>query len=135
MGRETENTMTLLEKLDWLMDKYGLNKSTLSKNSKIAYTTIDSLYKKGYQNAKLSTLMALSRYFNVSLDYLANDEIDNPRYGFDEIYSENELKILELYRNADERTQDIVNLALDFTPKGNKHSTTIKKWKDEHKDQ
>ena len=80
--------MTLLEKLDWLMDKYGLNKSTLSKNSKIAYTTIDSLYKKGYQNAKLSTLMALSRYFNVSLDYLANDEIDNPRYGFDEIYSE-----------------------------------------------
>lgn len=106
--------MTLLEKLDWLMNKYGLNKNTLSKKSNIAYTTIDSLYKKGYANAKLSTLLALSRYFNVSMDYLVNEDITNPRHGFDEIYSEKELRILELYRDADDKTKKIVEIALNY---------------------
>lgn len=106
--------MTLLEKIDYLMKKYDLNKNTLSKKSGIKYTTLDSLYKKGYSNVKLSTLMALARYFNVSLDYLVKDEIRNPRYGFDEIYSEKELKVLELYRLADRDTQRAIELILGY---------------------
>jgi len=106
--------MTLLEKIDYLMKKYDLNKNTLSKKSGIKYTTLDSLYKKGYSNVKLSTLMALARYFNVSLDYLVKDEIRNPRYGFDEIYSEKELKVLELYRSADRDTQRAIELILGY---------------------
>lgn len=106
--------MTFLEKLDWLMDKYGLSKGSLARQSKIPYTTIDSLYKKGYSNTKLSTLLALSRYFNVSMDYLVNEDITNPRHGFDEIYSEKELKLLELYRDADDRTKRIVEMTLNY---------------------
>ena len=68
--------LTLTEKLDLLMDERGLNKSQLSAQSGVPYTTIVSLYEKGAENAKRSTLLALARYFNVSLDYLADDSMD-----------------------------------------------------------
>lgn len=38
--------MNFLEKLDFLMEKYGLNKRTLALKSDIPYTTIDAWYKK-----------------------------------------------------------------------------------------
>ncbi len=68
--------MTLTEKLDLLMDERGLNKSQLSAQSGVPYTTIASLYEKGSQNAKRSTLLALARFFNVSMDYLADDSVN-----------------------------------------------------------
>ena len=68
--------LTLTEKLDLLMEERGLNKSQLSAQSGVPYTTIVSLYEKGAQNAKRSTLLSLSRFFNVSLDYLADDSIE-----------------------------------------------------------
>ena len=67
--------MTLLEKLDKLMNECGITKRQLSINSGIPYSTIDGLYKKGYQNIKLPTLQSLASYFNVSLDYLGDDDI------------------------------------------------------------
>lgn len=109
--------MTLLDKIDFLMKKYGLNKSTLSKNADVKYTTLDSLYKKGYSNAKLSTLMALARYFNVSLDYLVKDEITNPRYGLDAICTNKELEIIELYRNSDADKRKAIELILGYNSK------------------
>ena len=69
--------MTFLEKLDALKARTGDNNASLSRNSGIKYTTIDGLYKKGYSNMKLSTLIALSEYFHVSMDYLAKDYIDD----------------------------------------------------------
>ena len=65
--------MTFTEKLDLLMKERNINKSTLSKESGIAYTTIDGFYKKGADNIKLSTLKALALYFGCSLDYLVDD--------------------------------------------------------------
>ena len=38
--------MDFLHKLDFLMEKYGLNKNSMSQNSGIPYTTIDGWYKK-----------------------------------------------------------------------------------------
>ena len=68
--------MTFTSKLDDLMDKRKINKSILSKESGIPYTTIDGFYKKGTDNIKLSTLRKLAEYFNCSLDYLVDDEIE-----------------------------------------------------------
>lgn len=65
--------MNFLEKLDLLMQREHINKHALSRLSGIPYTTIDGFYKKGYQNAKLSTLNRLCAYFSVSLDYLVKD--------------------------------------------------------------
>ena len=61
--------MTFLEKLDLLMVREGLNKSTLSKKCSIPYTTIDGWYKKGYEGVKLVTVKKLSDCFNVPLDF------------------------------------------------------------------
>ena len=69
--------MTFTEKLDKLMQERHINKSILAKESGVPYTTIDGLYKKGSDNIKLSTLRKLSSYFNCSLDYLVDDEIEN----------------------------------------------------------
>ncbi len=72
--------MNFLEKLDFLLVQRNMNKLQLSKATGIPYTTIDSFYKKGYDNIKLSTLLKLSNYFQCTLDYLVDDnseEINN----------------------------------------------------------
>lgn len=69
--------MGLTDKLDLLMKERNINKAELARESGIPYTTIDGFYKKGAENAKLSTLKKLCAYFNCTLDYLADDEIIN----------------------------------------------------------
>lgn len=66
--------MSFTDKLDALMAEKGINKSILSKEAGIPYTTIAGFYSKGTDNAKLSTLKKLSAYFNCSIDFLADDE-------------------------------------------------------------
>ncbi len=67
--------MGLTEKLDLLMKEQNINKAELSRASGVPYTTIDGFYKKGSDNAKLSTLKRLCAYFNCTLDYLADDTV------------------------------------------------------------
>ena len=88
--------MDFLEKLDYLMLQNSLNKSTLSKNCGIPYTTIDGWYKKGYEGLKLTTLRKLSEYFNLPLDFW----IDNSNIGLT-LNKEEELLIIN-YRNNPE---------------------------------
>ncbi|MHB8065797.1 MAG: helix-turn-helix domain-containing protein [Ruminiclostridium sp.] len=68
--------MKLTDKLDILMSEKGINKMELAKQSGVPYTTIVNFYEKGTDNIKLSTLTKLKKYFNVSLDYLADDNIN-----------------------------------------------------------
>ena len=65
--------MSFTEKLDMLMAERRINKSILSREADIPYTTIDGFYKKGSDNIKLSTLKKLAAYFHCSLDYLVDD--------------------------------------------------------------
>lgn len=67
--------MGLTDKLDSLMKERNINKAELARESGVPYTTIDGFYKKGSDNAKLSTLKKLCSYFNCSLDYLADDNV------------------------------------------------------------
>lgn len=73
--------MDFLQKLDFMMENYSLNKRTLSLNSGIPYTTIDGWYKKGYEGMKISTLRLLASYFNTVLDFWIQDDITDPNYG------------------------------------------------------
>lgn len=71
--------MGLTDKLDLLMKERNINKADLARESGVPYTTIDGFYKKGSENAKLSTLKKLCSYFNCTLDYLADDDVgDQP---------------------------------------------------------
>jgi repressor LexA len=66
--------MTMTEKLDILMTERGVNRSQLARLSGIPYMTIVNFYEKGTENTKRSTLVKLSRFFDVTVDYLAIDE-------------------------------------------------------------
>ena len=59
-----------LDILNELMAEKGINKSILSKESGVPYTTIDGFYKKGCDNIKLSTLEKIADYFGVTIDFL-----------------------------------------------------------------
>ena len=66
--------MTMTEKLDILMSERSINKSQLSRLSGIPYMTIVNFYEKGTENIKRSTLIKLSRFFDVTVDFLIVDE-------------------------------------------------------------
>lgn len=66
--------MTMTDKLDLLMRERGLNKASLSREAGIPYMTIVNFYEKGTENVKRSTLLKLSRFFGVTVDFLAVDE-------------------------------------------------------------
>lgn len=68
--------MKFIEKLDELMSREGISRAGLSKSSGVPYTTIINFYEKGTDNIKLSTLRKLADYFDVSIDYLVDDETE-----------------------------------------------------------
>ena len=74
--------MNLLEKITYLMNENGLNKRTLSQASGVPYTTIDGLYKKGYEGARMSTIKALAGFFGVTLDSFCRDDINELQYAY-----------------------------------------------------
>lgn len=98
--------MSFLTKLDRLMREKNINKSQLSKESGVPYTTIDGFYKKGTDNIKLSTLKKLATYFGCSLDYLADDDVPEDiseihtiaAHHDEENWTEAELKEIEAFK-------------------------------------
>lgn len=105
--------MDFLEKLNYLMEENGLNKSSLAKACDIPYTTIDGWYKRGYEGLKLPTLRKLSDYFNLSLDYWADDEITKPIYKKSKMLelTAKEIKLIQDYRFlSDESKSNVENI-------------------------
>lgn len=87
--------MTFLEKLEYLMKKNNIkNLHELSTKCKIPYSTLRGFYTKGTDNIKLPTLRTLSKFFNCSIDYLADDDIvDIKPYGDGQI--DEDIKIFQ----------------------------------------
>ncbi|MCL2222728.1 MAG: helix-turn-helix transcriptional regulator [Oscillospiraceae bacterium] len=102
--------MNFLARLDKLMEERGLNKHTLSQKSEVPYSTINSFYTKGYENAKLVTLTKIARTLGVTLGYLAWGENCESTSGI----SESEYSLILKYRSLDERGQDAVENTLDY---------------------
>jgi transcriptional regulator with XRE-family HTH domain len=69
--------MGLTDKLDKFMKEQGMNKRQLAKGADVPYTTIDSFYRIGSDNIKLSTLKKLASYMKCSIDYLADDDVES----------------------------------------------------------
>lgn len=107
--------MKMTDKIDLLMKERQLNKRQLSMQARIPYTTISSFYDKGTENVKLSTLKSLARFFDVSLDYIADDSVEDRNYGksFDFKVGMKEIDHIKKYRTLDEYGQGTVDLILD----------------------
>lgn len=66
--------MKFTDKLGMLMEERGLSRMGVAKGSGVPYTTIVNFYEKGSENIKLSTLRKLADFFEVSLDFLVDDD-------------------------------------------------------------
>ncbi len=108
--------MDFLEKLNFLMDKFNMNKSTLSKACDIPYTTVDGWYKRGYEGLKLPTLKKLSNYFDISLDYWADDSLIEPipKKNYNPILTKKELQFLNDYRKLNPEIQYIIEQIINY---------------------
>jgi len=93
--------MNLRLKLEMLMNEKGLTKAQLSKDTNLPYTTIDSILKRDtFEKVKLSTLQTLKQYFNVSLDYLMDDNVQDKNYGKPQLpITYREQQLIVAYRN------------------------------------
>ena len=101
--------MNMLQTLDRLMKEKGLNRSRLAQKSGVPYTTIDGLYKKGFENVKLSTLLKLSRTLGVTLDELAGEEAPLGKERLDH----EDLAVARDYHALDGHGKRLVRLVLD----------------------
>ena len=101
--------MDFLEKVNLLVQERNLNRHTLSEACGIPYTTIDGWYKKGYEGAKVSTLIKLADYFSVELDYLVRPSIVDKNYGRSaERLTPDEMKLLSSFRSFNSTGQTLV---------------------------
>lgn len=107
--------MNFIEKLDALMAEKGINKHQLAEQSGIPYMTIVNFYKKGTENIKLSTLQKLSSYFNVSLDYISDDSVQERT--LPEKHTQNltslEWDHIKIYRLLSEAGQKAIDDSID----------------------
>ncbi len=73
--------LNMLEKLEMLMKEQELKRADVAKGANIPYTTFRGLFEKGYENVTLPTLRKLATFFDVSMEYLANDEVTDRNFG------------------------------------------------------
>lgn len=94
--------MDFLQKLDYLKKLRGDTNVTLAQHSGVPYTTIDGLYKRGYAGVRLSTLLKLSDYFNVSIDYLVKESVTFSHPLGDAMFDDFTFQILHDFDDLDE---------------------------------
>jgi len=86
----------------------------LARESGVPYTTIDGFYKKGWDNVKLSTLLKLAAYFEISLDALVNGTeggapiVIQAQTAPAESYTAKEKAVVEAYRK-DEAKREMID--------------------------
>ena len=100
--------MDFLIRLKKLMEIKGDNNSTLAKSSGIPYTTIDGLFKRGWEKAQLSTIQKICDHYNVTLDYMV--------YG-EKGLSERAIILASKYDTLSEPGQCLVDQVMDFASK------------------
>lgn len=100
--------MDFLDRLKLLMKKSGDNNSTLAKKSGIPYTTIDGLFKRGWEKAQLSTIQKICECYRVSLDYMVYGSV---------ALSDESLLMAARYESLDTRGRDAVTAVINIESK------------------
>lgn len=82
--------MNFLNNLEKLLQLNNMKKSDLARKIGISQPTINAWYTKGYENVSLSTLIKISKLFEISLEELINGDLKTISFSTDE-YSFEEL--------------------------------------------
>lgn len=98
----------MLSRIIDLMEHHKDTKASLARNAGIPYTTIDGLFKRGCDNAYVSTARKISNYYGVTLDYLV--------MGVDAL-STDALDIAAKYERLDKHGRELVELVINHEVK------------------
>ena len=76
--------MRMIDKIDMLMREKNINLHQLAQQTDVKYTTMRNWYDRPdtAENAKLASMRKIANYFGVSLDYIADDSVEDRYYGF-----------------------------------------------------
>ena len=105
--------MDFLQKLDSLKRIKGDNDASLARRSGLPYSTVRGLYEKNFNNVRLPTLLKLSEYFGVSIDYLVKDDIELNRQLQLSMFSDDTFKMLSDFDDLDDFGKKAVRAVLD----------------------
>ncbi|MCX4355788.1 MAG: helix-turn-helix transcriptional regulator [Oscillospiraceae bacterium] len=98
--------------LKWLIDSRGLTIKGLAADMGITASTL-TRYIHGYRIPELSYIIALSRYFNVSIDWLVGVTTDKYNGLPDEVK-----EVADLYQVSSDSDRLVINAVLDKYRKG-----------------
>lgn len=73
---------TLAEKVKEAREIMGISQETLAERIDVSKRSVTA-YETGNAKPRGTTVRKLARALNVSLDYLLNDDIDDPKYGIE----------------------------------------------------
>jgi hypothetical protein len=100
----------MLERINALKAQKGIkDNARLARESGIPYTTLVGLYDRGTDGMRLGTLRSLARYFEVTMDYLADGktEIEATAKGDNDMTFE-EMELIKAYRDASDETRGMI---------------------------
>lgn len=73
--------MKLYDKINDLCDRNGITRKQMCFDIGLSYATLNSMMARKSKNITLTALQNIAKYFNVTLDYLVDDNIIDPNYG------------------------------------------------------
>jgi transcriptional regulator with XRE-family HTH domain len=82
--------MTFCEKVLQEIKEKGLKKSELAHAINIPYTTLDSMLRRNSDNISLPVVFKIAEFLNVSVDYLAYEQITDKQYKVDQTVETNQ---------------------------------------------
>ena len=103
--------MTLIEKIEYLLEENDIHRNHLSQSSGIPRSTIDNWWKKGVDNIRLTTFRQLCDYFNVTMDSMAFDDrpIEYKSASGTTDLSRSERNLVDQYHHLDADSQRFID--------------------------
>lgn len=95
----------LIQRIEELMKRKGINLRQLSIDSEIPYTTLKNFYIRGTDNVRLSTLRRIAEYFGLTLDELLGEENEGDQYDIDKILRNKNNEVLKSGKHIDDETR------------------------------
>jgi len=83
--------LLLYDKIDYLCEKKSISRKKLCENIDLSYATLNSMITRNSSSISVDTLVNISTYFNISLDYLLDDSIPMSEIRYKEDASKKDL--------------------------------------------
>lgn len=102
---------SLYERIEGMCKERGISITDMCRESKAPRGSLGDLKKGRIAKLSIDTLEKLSAYFSVPIEYiLGTEENADPGEGVSVKVTEDELRLLNMYRNASDRKKSLIML-------------------------